>query len=476
MKLLVQDKLFRLILYCQVLVGFSFRQPGIGIVNPAHPFLLTSLFLFCLTRKKAPKVFGDNASWIVILSFLTVLIISALITLSQIEGTSAVRPVGVIVSLLSFLLFYYISSRVNRNIEKTSLFLNIFINVCLIHSGLTILDFLLHSLTGQSYFYLVLKGTLSALRFPNAENLNDFNAGGRYKGLLVESGDVGDYVTPGLAAMFALLFFGKTRKLRSCLLKIALMLSATIICGSASALQEVIIVLNLSLLVFFSKFTSIGKLRKNQLFLSVASYAFLGVMSAIATVSLLVYFKDYLPIFVQDRIYSILNYSADSNSDSTTNLSVQVLINCYNAAIYTIYNSPLLGYGAGFFSIPFDRALEQMGSGFEVTLNRDDGYSMFLRLIGEGGIIGLLLFLSIFIARLSQVKNFIGIQILCKDSKEYSMPYSINEVVVMTFAAASSSLLHILLNKGSYWVPITPILLGLFVKSTFKSQLLKGKP
>lgn len=477
MQLLLQDKIICWIIYLQVLIGFSFRQPGVGIINPAHPLLGVLLILSLFQKRKKHNAFGDKKSWKVIWLFFLLSFVSASITLIRFPDASPLRPIGVIISLGVFFLIYYIVSKSNTTIYRSKLFFDKFIHVCVIHSFLTILDLIISSITGQSYMYLFLRGTLAALKFPNADSLNDFADGGRYKGLLVESGDVADFLTPGFAAMMTLLFFGKSRKFTTCFWKTCLMLLATIISGSSTALQEVIIISLLVVIVFIAKTIFIGKLNRKNLTTSIFTYIFLGVMSSLLGITLVVMFQPYLPEFVQDRISSLLNYSDSGSSDGSTNLSVQVLINCYNAANYTIRHSPFLGFGPGFFSIPFDQALSEANlnlSDIASSLNRDDGYSMLLRLVGESGICGTLVFISIFITRILQFKSFVGLNRVYCNLQDQSKINQINEVVLVTFAALIASLAHSLLNQSSYWVPITPILCGIFVKSSFKHNLFKG--
>jgi len=474
MKFGLQDRLVRWIIYLQILVGFSFRQEGLGIISPAFPFILLLLLLQFFGKSSTTKVFGDRHSFNLILVFFIFGIISSVITLFTFPEAVITRPLGVLISLVFFFLVYYSISRANKDSDRTLIFFNDFVNVCSIHSILTITEYIIHTLTKKNYVYEFVIGTLAFLRFPNANAIQDYSHEGRYKGFLPEPGDVGIFAVPAFAAMLAVLLFGKERRLSYYIPRLLLASSAILMSGSTTSLQMLILVTSICLLIRFVGsyfFDRSHKINFINLFLI---YSSLAIFAGVAGLSILLQFQDILPAFVQDRITGLTSYSETGSFDKNTNLSVQVILNCQNAVQYTLQHRPLWGYGLGYFSIPFDKALEISNakvSDLALKLNRDDGYSMGLRLMGEVGIIGTLIFLSVFWVRLSQLQKLFSSLFLYKKYISPSILGLTTEGVIMTTAAALSILVISILNKGSYWSHILPILFGLCFKSDFASKL-----
>jgi len=118
MKLTFQDWLIRGIIYLQIFIGFSLRQEGLGVINPALPLAMLCLLVQVSGKGMSLTAFGNTKTWNRIALFFTVATISAGITLFTISEALLIRPIGVLISLGVFFLIYYLVSVINQYYEK----------------------------------------------------------------------------------------------------------------------------------------------------------------------------------------------------------------------------------------------------------------------------------------------------------------------------------------------------------------------
>lgn len=121
-----------------------------------------------------------------------------------------------------------------------------------------------------------------------------------------------------------------------------------------------------------------------------------------------------------DDTYNVITGNTDINE---SNLSTFALLSNAQVAYKSFKNQPLIGSGLGSHQISYDKYIDTIADktsiGFELKLNRTDANSLFLRLMSETGLVGLL-----------AVILFIICNYVKKDKNENDIYWIINNAVL----------------------------------------------
>ncbi|MBF2013972.1 MAG: hypothetical protein IGS23_01915 [Rivularia sp. T60_A2020_040] len=459
MKLHFGDKLIRLGIYLLPFTPFAFMQAGFGIVQPALPIILLALIFFVTFKGvKLKSVLGNAKSVEAILIFFTIAIISTVLSFLANQAFSLYKSIGVLVSLGVFILIYYSISAFNINLYKSRIFFNDFLRVAFFISILVIIEFVTAKLLGKNYIYEQINEINDLLPYSTTKWVN-LTSLDRYKGILLEPGDVGLFTIPAFASLISIFFRNKNSKAYHSLIIVVLTL-ATFLTRSVT---------NCFLLFLIAGFFIINQhldFRKSKLKIT-AIIAFISLIFTTISVLFIAHnFQNYFHPIIQTRIKYLSDFIATQQYDNSTNLSVQVILNSLNATVYSLQKNYILGVGLGNINQSYEAVA--LARGINTRLNQHDAYSMLLRLLSEVGIAGTIAFLHIFWCRVFQslklieyVKaNFI-MSIVNRDFQElYNLTLMIN-------SAAIASCLYAFFNYPTYWNIITPLLFGLCIKENF---------
>lgn len=128
--------------------------------------------------------------------------------------------------------------------------------------------------------------------------------------------------------------------------------------------------------------------------------------------------------FIESRLEAL------SNVGSTENISVLAFLSNMKVMLSVLYDSPLLGHGFWSHKISYDQYIYDYYSAGRpfIGLNRDDGASMFIKVISEFGVIGVMYFiLYIFLYKGNEVSDIfiVSMLIYCLRNGGYINPYFI---------------------------------------------------
>ncbi|MEB3215434.1 MAG: O-antigen ligase family protein [Nostocales cyanobacterium 94392] len=458
MQLKLQDKLIRLAIYLLPFTPFAFQNKGLGIIEPSLPIILFVLALFGSQKYTINKlVLGNKKSANAVIFFLCIALISTFISVYFENFYSINKSIGVLISLLVFFSAYYTFSAVNVNPYKSGIFFNDFMNVSLFVASTVIIEFIIKKVLGQNYFYEIINSIHAFLPY-SAPKWIDVSILDRYKGILKEPGDVGFFAIPAFTASISAFMIDK--KNAYTLFRI-FFFTLSILLTNSTTNYFLLILIICFILINNNKNTKNVKLFKKII------YGIFGlIFSTVVVILIITQFQSYFPLIIQDRIANLTNFFKTQYYDNTTNLSVQVILNSYNSAIYSLQKNPLFGVGLGNIAQSYE--VVALARGIDTRLNQHDGYSMFLRLLTEVGVVGCVAFLYVFWSRLTQSLKFIKYiheyLIHFKDKNQCSELY---KSVLMINSAGVSSLLYALVNRPTYWNLVIPLLFGLCSKASF---------
>lgn len=459
MKLHFGDKLIRLAIYLLPFTPFAFMQAGFGIIQPALPIIFLALtFFITLKGFKFKSVLGNSSSVEAIIIFFAIAIISTVLSFLTNQGFSLYKSVGVLVSLAVFISIYYSTSALNVSLHKSRIFFYDFLRVSFFISFLVIIEFAITKVLGKNYIYDFINDINRILPYSTPKWI-DFSFADRFKGILIEPSHVGLFTIPAFASLISIFFKNKNHKFYS-FLSIALLTFATFLSRSIT---------NYFLLSLIAGFFLINQ----RIELKISNYKKTAVITLISLIFIAVFvllianqFQSHFHPIVQNRIKNISNFMITQYYDNSTNLSVQVILNSYNATIYSLHKNLALGVGLGNIVQSYQTVV--LARGIDTRLNQHDGYSMLLRLLSEVGIAGTIAFLNIFWCRISQslklIEELKSNLIISIDKKDFQ---KINNLVLMINSAAVASLLYALLNYPTYWNIVIPLLFGLCIKESF---------
>ena len=458
MQIKFPDKLIRLAIYLLPFTPFAFQQQGLGIVQPSLPIILLVLTLFLFQKDINNKlVLGNKKSANAVIFFLCIALISTFISVYFDNFYSINKSIGVFISLLIFFSAYYTFSAVNINPYKGSMFFNDFMNASFFVASTVIIEFIIKKVSGQNYFYEIINSVHALLPYSSAKWI-DVSFADRYKGILQEPGDVGLFMIPAFASSISVLMINKKSVYHSfCILFFTL---ATLLTRSTTN-YFLLIVIVCFVLINNNKSTANIKLKQ------ILIYSILGlIFFLLVAILIITQFQAYLPLIIQDRLANLTSFLETQSYDNTTNLSVQVILNSYNTAIYSLQKNPLFGVGLGNIAQSYE--IVTLARGIDTRLNQHDGYSMLFRLLTEVGLVGCVAFLYVFWSRFTQSLKFMKYineyLIRFKDKNQCSELY---KSVSMINSAAVSSLLYALVNLPTYWNLIIPLLFGLCSKVSY---------
>ncbi|MBT9314584.1 hypothetical protein IXB50_04010 [Leptothoe spongobia TAU-MAC 1115] len=458
-------------------MAFSFFAAGKGLIQPSL-FLIIAAFLFNYipSKKKISlkQSLGSNSSLQMIFLFLFIITIST-ITSFLVPGfnfVSLYKSIGVLVSLIAFLGVYSIISYFNEGPEIAKTFIRDFITVSTVISILVVVEFLFVKLTGRNYFYYLIKGVHDYLPYPSIP-WKDISIHDRYKGILTEPGDVGNYIIPAFSALLSKFFFCSQRRTKITTGLILLLYGYAIFLSAS--VTSIFLLLIIFLLVIF----------RNRVFYSFKEFLIVFSMVSVSfyfslsfALDLALKYKNIFHVSIASRIEDLANFFITQQYDNYSNLSVQVILNSYNSTVVALQKNPLFGTGLGNFSISYDLAAS--ANFIETRLNSNDGYSMLLRMLAEVGVLGLVVFIFIFSTRFSQGRKFLKrlkgtFRMLSNTSEKYkqvSKIYSeLEQHSLMINAAVIACLLNALLNYPTYWNVVLPMLLGSCYKLSYSKTV-----
>ncbi|MEO1392654.1 MAG: hypothetical protein AAFV90_07060 [Cyanobacteria bacterium J06634_5] len=362
-------------------------------------------------------------------------------------------------------------SFLNETPEHANIFFKDFLIVATIVATLIVVEFLCVKLFGANVFYLLVKRVHDQLPYPSMPwRTTDIH--NRFKGILNEPGDVGNYVLPAFIALASKLTLTKNERTRlyiSALLVlygVSILLSASIVCVA-------LMIFLLALLIFYRRvFYSPGLLITGSSAVLLTLYLLFN-----AALDLALRYQSSIHPEIVSRLTDLIEFLNTQQYDNTSNLSVQVMLNSYNATLISLQTNPFFGTGLGNFSLSYEMAAS--ANFIETRLNANDGYSMFLRLLTEVGVFGLVAFMSIFSARLVQGKLFVSklkantsaLAIEAEKRLSLSKLYDgFDQQIMMLNASACACLLNALLNYPTYWNIMLPMLFAFCYKVSYRQS------
>lgn len=213
--------------------------------------------------------------------------------------------------------------------------------------------------------------------------------------------------------------------------------------------------------------------------LSTSSMAIVGIFIAIALITLnhgkfinllvailfLVIisrlFYTYLPNF-QSRVDSATGLWIDKEfTIENVNNSSFILYNHWHVAVENFKNYPLFGTGLGSHPVAFDKySLTLLDEIIDVTFNKADANSMFLRLLSETGLMGVLFILYIIF------KSFVRRDFNYPDSNYWIISNAILVLIILY-----------LLRQGNYFINGFPFFVWMYyyTKKVYENSLLEGQ-
>ena len=461
----LEDQILNLTIYLLPLQAFSFFSAGYGLIQPGLISLLILLSLLLAQYGiNTTKALGSKNSIVYILVFFLISVFATLLGFFSGNFYSYTKSLGVLGSLIIFFGTYYTVSYVNKDFFSSTKFAKKFFDVSVLVACSVILEWAIKLLTGNNYFFILIKLITNNLPYEHPIFADD-SIDGRYKGILVEPGDVGFFTIPAFvfATVNLLGETQKTNKTRKTIFLVVIVLANLLTKSTA----------NLTLLLFLSLFL-LFQLRqlKSKLFnkLNIIKIVFKIIIPSLFMAALVIVFavsfQDLLDPVIRDRVVSLTSFAETGNYDNSTNLSVQTILNGYNAALYALKNNLLFGMGLGNVAIAYDAVT--LFKKLDVRLNYHDAFSMLLRLLIEVGVAGTISFVSIFVVRIFQSQKTIFITDKLINNKLVPKSYSsLMNIGRATNVAAISSLLFALLNRPSFWNLIIPFLFGICFKKNF---------
>ncbi len=462
-----QITLLRLAIYLSPLTAFSFIQSGAGLIQPALIPILLALFIsiFTFVNRHAlisKQIFGHPKETNALIFFLAAAVFSTFLNLLLFGYDSLFRSIGVIISLLVFFLTVYIVSYHCNNIEASKLLWNDFVRVANIITALILIEFLIYNLLKTNYIFILFKSIHLYLPYPSMP-FEDQIVHSRFRGILNEPGDVGNFIFPIFAAK---LTFFKPDKL---LIKNFTTLSFYFLAMLLSASFVVIIcIFILCLILVFRKSILFNQIT-NKMFIYCFSFLIIIFMAPMLIGSLLLLISQFLHPQIQSRISDIVMFLQFQNYGNNTNMSVQSILNSYNAMLISLQQNPLFGVGLGNFSQSYEKFV--VSRGLITRINQFDGYSMAIRLASETGIIGLFLFINLFTTRLNQrfaIISKLKSDLVEKDNHKSNIDRTDEYIVIshQISIATLACLVNALLNYPTYWNVVLPIFLGISFKQS----------
>ncbi|PSB32744.1 O-antigen ligase family protein [Chlorogloea sp. CCALA 695] len=459
MQLSFEDNLLRFAIYLLPFSAFALQQEGLGFIQLPLPIILFVLTLFVFLKGIQGKlVLGNTSSVYTIVIFFSLALASTILSFLVDETYSLYKSIGVLVSLIILIAVYYTVSAVNRNPYKSHIFFNDYIKISIFASAMVIIEFGITTILHHNYLHEFLKSITAQIPY-NTPLLADLASDDRYRGIMVEPRELGSFTLPVFASIMSVVFINKNFRIYNYLI-LLLIIAANILTKSVT---------NYFLMIIIAGFFIIKRKSNSGKSLSIVNVFIIilsGAMIIASTIVLLIQFQDYLDPIVQNRLKYLVEFAQTGYYDNDSNLSVQVILNAYNSAIYSLQKNPLLGVGLGNISQSYESAA--LARGIETRLNQHDGYSMLFRLLTEVGILGTVGFLSIFWSRINQslkLVNWFGRYAFeATKSNRYNEVY---QEILKINSAALASLLYALLNQPTYWNLVVPLLFGLCFKINF---------
>ncbi len=185
-------------------------------------------------------------------------------------------------------------------------------------------------------------------------------------------------------------------------------------------------------------------------------YLFLGL--GIGIIGFFIFYKYSLDF--QSRIdSSIALWVYEDFRIENTNTSGFVLYNNFHIGYETFKESPLIGHGVGSFELGYEKhTLTKTVLNYNFELNTSDGNSLFIRMMGETGLLGLGSFLFLII------RGFVA-----KRTREELVKYRILSQAVLIMILLN------LLRQGNYFLNGFPFFVLLYYYNWKEYKRVEGK-